>query len=103
MTRLVGAFLTWTRSVLVSATFADDGSLNDILRSLSLRLREPNAVVRHKVQCWRGGLTHDIGGVQGASYTSPDDQVWIYRSTARGYGSGGSVAAAERRKRELGG
>lgn len=32
-------------STLIAATFSDDGSLNDIIRSLSLRLREPNAVV----------------------------------------------------------
>lgn len=31
--------------VLVAATYSDDGSLNDIVRSLSLRLREPNSVV----------------------------------------------------------
>ena len=34
-----------TSSVLVSATYSDDGSLTDIIRALSLRLREPNAVV----------------------------------------------------------
>ncbi|ORY25441.1 ANTH domain-domain-containing protein, partial [Naematelia encephala] len=33
---------------LVAATYSDDGSLNDITRSLSLRLREPNAVVVFK-------------------------------------------------------
>ncbi|KAK4689447.1 hypothetical protein P7C73_g665, partial [Tremellales sp. Uapishka_1] len=34
--------------VLVAATYSDDGSLQDICRSLSLRLREPNATVVFK-------------------------------------------------------
>ena len=35
--------------VLVAATYSDDGSLNDICRSLSLRLRETNGVVRPRI------------------------------------------------------
>lgn len=31
--------------VLVASTYSDDGSLNDVVRALALRLREPNTVV----------------------------------------------------------
>lgn len=52
-------------SVLVAATFSDDGSLQDICRSLSLRMREPNAVVVFKAllvlhQMIRSGSTDTL-------------------------------------------
>lgn len=31
---------------IINATYSDDGSVQDICRALSMRLREPNAVVR---------------------------------------------------------
>ncbi|WWC95076.1 hypothetical protein V866_001928 [Kwoniella sp. B9012] len=54
--------------VLVAATYSDDGSLQDIIRSLSLRLREANAVVVFKAlltihQMMRSGSTDQFLGV----------------------------------------
>ncbi|EIW71887.1 hypothetical protein TREMEDRAFT_41409 [Tremella mesenterica DSM 1558] len=54
-----------TTSVLVAATYSDDGSILDICRSLSLRLREPNAVVVFKAllvlhQMIRSGSTDQL-------------------------------------------
>ena len=51
--------------VLISATYSEDGSLNDIIRHLSLRLREPNAVVVFKAllvlhQMIRSGSTDQL-------------------------------------------
>ncbi|OCF31610.1 ENTH domain-containing protein [Kwoniella heveanensis CBS 569] len=51
--------------VLIAASFSDDGSLQDIIRSLSLRLREANAVVVFKAlltlhQMIRSGGTQQL-------------------------------------------
>ncbi|WVR09685.1 hypothetical protein IAU60_006760 [Kwoniella sp. DSM 27419] len=51
--------------VLIAATYSDDGSLQDIVRSLSLRVREPNAVVVFKAlltlhQMIRSGSTEQL-------------------------------------------
>ncbi|WVF67385.1 hypothetical protein IAT40_002141 [Kwoniella sp. CBS 6097] len=52
-------------SVLIAASYSDDGSLQDIIRSLSLRLREANAVVVFKAlltlhQMIRSGGTQQL-------------------------------------------